>query len=345
MNQRSGKASPHTRGEAAHRDQREADAGKPKGRVAYDGGEAHARREIAHQQLKQTAEREIGNHQERGARSHDQGVAPERHAEEAVNNHGVDDHHQNEDAEQRRELADERRQRAAAGGAQPSAQAAPRELGADRIAGGDGDNDVEDVRQDRSQQELRVIQRRIGEHIFFDDERAGSERFRGGGRRVRQCRRRRGNGAGKRRRSAVAGREVLPVVENDNSRALAVDQIALEILGDIDRGDRVSGAYRVHRAGHVAGALRDAHAGRRRNRLDIDQRCRRSVGVDDADPEVANDRVAENPSQNGEGDNRHADRQEEREPIAPHPAQFARGDETEAGPRRRLHRRLSGQTA
>ena len=129
-------------------------------------------------------------------RSHHQGVAPERHPEEAVNDAGVDDHHQNEDAEQRRELADERGQRAAAGGAQPGAQAAARELGADRIAGGDRDDDVEDVRQDRAQQELRVVQRRIGEHILFDDERARSERFRGGGRRVRQCRRRRGNGVG-----------------------------------------------------------------------------------------------------------------------------------------------------
>ena len=36
---------------------------------------------------------------------------------------------------------------------------------------------------------------------------------------------------------------------------------------------------------------------------------------------------------------------EKRQPIAPHPAQFARGDEKHSRPRRRSHRRLSCQAA
>ena len=87
-----------------------------------------------------------------------------------------DSHHDEEDAEIGRELADEGRERAAAGGRQPFAHAACPELRADRITAGDGDDDVKHRGQDRAQQELGVVQRRIGEHILLDDERAGRER-------------------------------------------------------------------------------------------------------------------------------------------------------------------------
>ncbi len=201
-----------------------------------------------------------------GRRDHDR-VAAKRDGVQGVQNDGDDDLHDDEEAEQRHELADERDQRATARGPHPRAFAPAREFRADGVACGQRHDDVQHGRQDRAQQELRVIQRRVRENILLGNEGAGpvaaavpAPRQRGGGRgdRIRN----RGIGV-------VAGREILPVVERHDLRALAGQEIALEILGDVDGGDRVARADRPHGARHVPRTLRDADAGRRTDRLDV----------------------------------------------------------------------------
>ena len=218
---------------------------------------------------------------------------------------GVHHHHDQEDAEQRHELAYERDQRPAAGGAHPGALAALRELRADRIAAGDRGHDVQHRRQNRPQQELGEVERRVRQDIFFSDKDARLvapvvrlARQRGGRRR---------NGALDRRGRVVAGREVLPVVQRHHLRPLPGEQVALEILGNVDGGDRIAGADRLHRASHVARSLGDGDAWRGGDRLHIDERSRGAVRVDDGDAKIANDRVAECQGQNGEGEDRNDD--------------------------------------
>ena len=128
-------------------------------------------------------------------------------------------------------------------------------------------------------------------------------------------------------------------------RPLPIDEIPLEVLRDVDGGDGVTGADVVHRAGHVAGSLRNAHAGSRRDRLHIGQRRWRAVGVDDADSKVSDDRITEGRRQDGDGDKGHADREDHCDAVAPHPTQLAQGDKSDAGLCGRSHHRLSGQTA
>ena len=88
---------------------------------------------------------------------------------------GDDHHHQDENAKQRGELSDQRRKRAAARRPQPGAQAAPRKFRADGVAAGDRHHDMQHGRQHGAQQKLGVVQRRIGEDIFLDDQRPRRE--------------------------------------------------------------------------------------------------------------------------------------------------------------------------
>ena len=196
--------------------------------------------------------------------------------------------------------------------------------------------------QHGAEQKLRVVQRGIGEDVLLDDQAAGREsrRLRHGFRGKR--RRGRGDGAGERTRRAVSRREKLPVVEDDDLGALAGNEVPLEIHRDIDRRDGVARAYRVHRARQIIGAFGDGDARRRGDRLHVGQRRRRAVSVHDAHAQVTDDRVAECPCEQGEGYQGNSDRQEERQPIAAHPAQLARRDEQKSGASRPFHYCLPG---
>ena len=271
-----------------------------------------------------------------GGRDHD-GIAAKRDGVQSVQNDGDDDLHDDEEAEQGHELADQRDQRTPARRAQPRALAPARELRADGVARRQRHDDVQHGRQDRAQQELRVVQSRVRENVLLGNKGARPvaaavpsprQRGRGRGDRIRD----RGIGV-------VAGGEILPVVERHDLGAMAGQEIAFEILRDVDGGDRLAGADRPHRARHVPRTLGDADAGGRADRLDVGERRRRAIGVDDRDPEIADDRVAEGQGQDGEGDHRNDDRQDERDLVAPHPAQLPRGDAQQSRPRRPLHRR------
>ena len=85
--------------ETVHRQDWEADAGKAEGRIAHEGGEAHPERQIAGEQLEQTAERKIGEQQKTRRGPHQQRVAAKRNVEEAMDYAGVHDHHEDEDGE------------------------------------------------------------------------------------------------------------------------------------------------------------------------------------------------------------------------------------------------------
>ena len=171
------KGAPEAR-EAVHRQNWKSDAGKAKRRIANDRGHAHAEREISCEKLKQPAERKIGDDEQAGRGPHQHRVAAKGNIEEAVDDAGVGDHHQNKNRKQRRELAEKRGERAAAGGLEPCTQAAPRKFGPDRIASGDRDDDVKNGRQNGAEQELGVVLRRVGEHILLDNERSRRERRR-----------------------------------------------------------------------------------------------------------------------------------------------------------------------
>ena len=156
---------------------------------------------------------------------------------------------------------------------------------------GDCGDDVQDRGQYGAQEKLRVVQRRIGQNILLDYQRPGRIRL------IVRCARQASGGrrdrVGYRRRGAVARGEILSIVERDDFRASPGDEIALEMLGDVDRGDRVARADRVCGARHIAGAVGDADARRRSDRLDIDQRGRGAVRVHDGYSEIADDCVAE----------------------------------------------------
>ena len=105
-------------------------------------------------------------------------VALERDAEQSLQDQRHRQHDEEEDREQRRELARERDDRIAARAGEPGAHAAPPELGADRIAGGERDDDMDDHRQQRAQQELGVVLLRIDQHDRFGDQRPDAGRLR-----------------------------------------------------------------------------------------------------------------------------------------------------------------------
>ena len=232
--------------------------------------------------------------------------------------HEADSHHDEEDAEIGRELADKRRERTAAGRRQPFAHAARAELRADRIAAGDRDHDVQHGRQDRPQQELRVVQGGIGEHILLDHERTGRERQRPADPRGRSADGRR-NRRLQRTRGDVARREELLVEEDDDLRPPPICDVALEVLGDIDRGDGLARADGMHGAVEIRGALRHRHAWRRADRLDEGLRGLRAVLVDDVDPEIADHGIAEGGGQQRKGNQRDAEDEQQRDPVAPDP--------------------------
>ena len=180
---------------------------------------------------------------------------------------GVHHHHDQEDGEERQELAHKRDQRPAAGGAHPGAFAALREFRADSVAAGDPHHDLQHRRQNRPQQELGEVQRRVREDILFRDEdtRLVSPAIR----LVRQRSGRRRDGVRDRRSRVVAGGKVLPVVQRHHLRPLPGEEVAFEVLRNVDGRDRVAGAHGLHGAPHVARSLGDGDARRGGDRLHI----------------------------------------------------------------------------
>ena len=177
MYQRNGSRAPQKRAKPFIASTGKPTPAKPKAGLQMMAVRLMPSREIARQKLEQAAEREIGDDQKAGRGPHQHRVAAKRNLVDAVDDAGVDDHHHDEDRKQRRELADERGERAAAGGSEPGAQAAPRELGTDRISGRNRGHDMKDRGQDGAQQKLGVVQRRVGQNILLDDQRARRERF------------------------------------------------------------------------------------------------------------------------------------------------------------------------
>ena len=194
-------------------------------------------------------------------------------------------------------------------------------------------------RQQRAQQELRVVPRRIDQHDRLGDERSDAGGLRRPARRGRRLlHRSRKAVAQARRRHARGGQELL-VVEGDDLRAPPGLEVALEIGRNIDGGDGFTGTDGAGGGGEIARALNDAETGRRGHLFHEHARGVGSVRVDDDHPEFTNDRMAEHRGQDREGKHGHGEDQNARGVVTQQPPPFALGDEPEARLWRRLHRR------
>ena len=119
---------------------------------------------------------------------------------------------------------------------------------------------MDDHRQQRAQQELRIVLLRIDERDGLRGQRSdgswcgcgalgGGCYGDGGGKRIAQAR---GRNAGR--------RQELLVIEPDDLRAAPGLQVALEIRRDIDCRDRLARSYVLHRRGQRTGAVDDMQA-------------------------------------------------------------------------------------
>ena len=322
-------------GESPHRHNRESHASESERGVAEYCDEAQPDREGLSQQNEQSSKGKIANEEEAGGRRDEQRVASKGHPVEDVDDGGVHHHHDQEDGEQRQELAYKRDKRPSAGDAHPGALAALGEFRADGVAAGDPHHDLQHSGQNRPQQELGEVQRRVREDILFGDEdtRLVSRAVR----LVRQRGGRRRDGARNRRSRVVARGKILPIVQRHHLRPLPGEEVALEVLRNVNGCDRVAGADGLHSPPHVARSLRDGDARRGGDRLHINARSRGAVGVDDGDAKIADDRIAKCQGQNGEGDDGNQDGQNERHAVAPHPAELARRDQKQCRLWRRPH--------
>ena len=316
-------------------DAREAERGRDD-----DAGEAQADREVAHQKLQQRSQRQVGDDQQHSRGDHHEGVAPERDPEQPLQNERHHQHDDDEDREQGCKLARQCDDRVAARAGEPVAHAAPAELGANRVAGGQRDAHMEHHRQQRTQQELGVIPLRVDQHDGLGDERSDTGHFR----RPADCGRRAGGrgseAVAQPRRCDARGGEELLVIEGDDLRAALGLQVALEVGRDIDRGDGTASADRARRGGEIAGALDDAEIGRCRHLFHEGARGVRFVRVDDDYSEPADHRMTEYRGQHREGEQRHAEDQDERCAVMQQPSAFAPGDEPKPRLRRRVHPRV-----
>ena len=250
-----------------------------------------------------------------------------------------------EHREQGQQLARQGDEPAAAGAAQPGAPAAARELRADGVAGGDRDHHVEHGRHDGADQERGIVGGGVGQNILLDQQGAAEP-----GRRLhRACRRQprgnRGDRVAQPLGRDVARREVLRVVESDDLRPAAGQQVGPEIRWNVDRRDGGAGANGAGGRRQAVGALGHLQARRRGDRLDEFAGDSRAVGVDDDDIEAADDRVAEGPGEHGEGDQRHRQQQEQAGMIAPEEPDLPRGHQPQARARRPLHGERRVQSA
>ena len=303
-----------------------------------EAGEAEAGREVAHQKLQQRPQRQVADDEQRTRDDHHRHVALEGNPEHALQYERHRQHDDEKNPEQGRKLAGERDDWVAARAGEPGAHAAPAKLGADRVGGGERDDHVDDHRQQRAQQELRVVRLRIDQHDRLGDKRSDAGRFW----------RRRGRGAADSRREAVAqargrdapGRQILLVIEGDDLRAPLGFKVTLEIRRHVDGGNGLTGSYRLRRRREIAGAFDDAEIGRRRHLFHEGTRGGGSVRVDDDQPQPADHRVTEHRGQDRQGEQRHAEDQYDGHAIMQQPSPFAPGDEPKSGLWRRLHSRF-----
>jgi hypothetical protein len=192
-------------------------------------------------------------------------------------------------------------------------------------------------RHHRAQQKPGVIERRVGQNVFLDDEPSAA------GLRPAQIgeRRQPRDGVGDRRVDAAGGnaprREILRVVEGDDLRPADGQQIQLETRRNVDGGDRPPGADRAGGTLQIVGALGDAQSRSRGDRLHEPLGNLGAVGVDDGNVETAYDGAAEGPGQHRKSGQRNDDRQQIAGAVAPKKPDLARRDQPQAGARRRPH--------
>src|SRR5262249_56821013 len=125
----------------------------------------------------------------------------------------------------------------------------PAELGAHRVAGRECDDHVDHHRQQRAEQKLRVVARRVDQYDCFGNERPDvlSLWRRGCGRALDGSR----EAIAETRCSDAGGSEELLVIEGNHLRAPPRLQIALEIIWYVDSADGVARADRPSRRSHV----------------------------------------------------------------------------------------------
>jgi hypothetical protein len=143
------------------------------------------------------------------------------------------------------------------------------------------------------------------------------------------------------RRCDAGGGEELLVIEGDDLRAPLGLEVALKIGRHVDRANGLARSNRPRRRRKVAGALDDAQPGRRRHLFHEGARGVGSVRVDDDHAEPADHRMAEDRGQHGEGEQRHAEDQDQRRTVVQQPAPFARSDQQETGFGRTPHWRVA----
>ena len=129
------------------------------------------------QRLQQGAKAtDTGNDQQAAGSDQQRQVSFEGDFQHAFENERLGQHDQHKDAEQWRELAGERDDRIASGAFEPGPRVATAEFGANGIAGGERDHDMDDGRQQRAQQELRVILLRIDQRDGLRTQRSDRDR-------------------------------------------------------------------------------------------------------------------------------------------------------------------------
>ena len=201
---------------------------------------------------------------------------------------------------------------------------------------------MDHYRQQRAQQELRIVSFWVHQHDGLRHQRPDE-------RSLRCCARR---SARHRGREAVAqpgrcdagGGEELLVIEGDDLRALPGSEVVFEIGRDVERRDGVAGANRARRCRQIGPAFDDREIGRRRHPLNEGARGFRAVLIDHHGAEVADHRPAEGGRQCYEGEQRHAEDQDECCAVAPQPAQLAPGDQQKSGLGRPSHWRVRQST-
>ena len=163
-----------------HADRGKADAGVAECGRGKEARKSQPRRQVAGQELQQGAERQVGNDQEGASGDHQRQVSPEGDLQHALQEERLNQHDQEEDAEQRRELAGQRDDRIASGAFEPGPRVATAEFGSDGIACGERDHHMDDRRQQRAEQELRIVLLRIDKRDGLRGQRSdGSRRGRG----------------------------------------------------------------------------------------------------------------------------------------------------------------------
>ena len=273
----------------------------------------------------------MSDNQERTCGHHQRYVSPEGDLQHSLQEERLSQHDQEEDTEQRRELADQRDDRIAAGAFEPLSRVAAAEFRSDRIARRERDHHMDDRRQQRAQQELRIVLLRVDQRDGLPGHRSDRNRH-GGGAFGGSGRRRRGGQriAQASRGNAGRGQELL-VIEPDDLRPAVGLQVALEIRRDIDRRDRLAGPDVLHGRGQRTGAVDDLQARRRRDVFHQRTRSVRPVRIDDRHPKPSDDRVAEDGCENHERKQRHAEDQKQRHAIVKQPAALALRDQPKSG--------------